>query len=393
MTIQRIHRIILLLRHNLLCFILCLTGMHMTSAQTLPGDWMGVMVPTPEEERLFRISEAQYNHRFRVALPDDNQLYIDFLRLSDWGEKHHLNEITRFAADEFERLADSFREAHTVKVMELNIPTSNKNIAIRYREERPAATQLLRKNGSYYHLKTGMDTLRVVKNTGYRTRPGFDSGIVQIQYTFIVKHLEDIRRYATDPAFLEHTGNSIDSVIAVQRGKWKRQDLRYHELRVDYDLAKKTALKVYTGDPVLPFMGKTVGLYLSVGAMVFKNSIAPRAEMSLAYIFPGEGNKKPFAGITINSFYLYHPGADGTVDRVYSSINGEFGVATMNGLMRQKTSFGLGYVYAQPVFRDEMIRVFVNYGASELITVGWEMNANIRRKEDVMMGIHVSFTL
>ena len=376
-------------------FFLFLTGIHTASAQTMPEDWMLEAVPPPQEAHLFRIGSAQQNHQFRIALPEGNTLIIDFLRLSDWGEKNRLEQVAAVAAQQFAQLRDSFRSATAVQTLEINIPIDGQTIAVRYREDPPPGTQLVRRDGGYYPLKTGMDTLRIVENTGVRTRPSYDSGIVQVQYTFVLKYLEDIGQYARDPELLTRIGGMIDSVVHAQRGRWKQQDLRYHELHINYDPERKkqpllTSNKSNGESAPLPFLGKTVGLYLGVGATLFRNTMAPSAEFTYAYVFPEEGKRKPFVGFTTTSFYLYYP--NGAINRAYVSVNAETGICSMNGFIRRKTSVGIGYMYSRPA-SDRMVRLFVNYGTSELITVGWDMNFNTRKKDDTPFGIHVLFNL
>lgn len=318
-----------------------------THAQTGMSAW-GENIPQTSKAQLFRLNPEQYNHHFDFALPEEGSLQVDFLRLSDWGNENGLLEVAAMAADRVRQLADSFRKEYTVKTMALNIPIDGKVIALQYREHDDGKRQMAYKDGAYYQLKTGFDTIRVVRNIGIRKKPLADSGLIQVQYTFILKDLKQIYDIAQNPAILESAGHSADSAIARQRERWPNQDAWHHTLRLQYNpSATQTLIADNNAGSLLSFLQKRIKIYLGIGVAVYtasnnNNAVSPYLDETLAYMFRSRGKMQPFAGFNLTGFGLVN--TNGRRES-YTSYNLEYGLCKKApGFMQQKTSVSLGYM-------------------------------------------------
>lgn len=300
--------------------------------------------PGTRSSQLFRLSPEQYNHHVEFPLHNDGILQVDFLRLSDWGAQNQLKSVTAAAANQVKLLKDSFSNNYSTKFLAMNIPVDGKVLALNYQEEGKDKRQLAYKEGTYYQLKTGFDTVRVIKNVGVRTKPGSDSGLVQVQYTFILKDINDITTLAEDPDVVNNMGNLADEAIAKYRAQWNNQDARSHQLSLKYDPAKD---KVVTANTVNNTgMLKYIGIYVGVGAMVYSNTISPYFEEGIAFLIPSRAGKlQPFVGLNLTAFGFLNTTGN---KYNYASYNLEFGYCKRGfAFMPQKTSLMMGLMRKQ----------------------------------------------
>jgi hypothetical protein len=335
--------------------------------------------PITPNNSLFSIGPDQYNHHFEYALPNEGKLYIDFLRLGDWGNENQLASIAAIAAKQEKNLSDSFKYAATTKTLELNVPIDGKTIAINFDESPEARNQLAYINGNYTPLKTGMDTIRVIRNIGIRSKPIVDSGLIQVQYTFVLKDISDIETLAADPAFLINIGNQTDSLIHIQRKKWHRQDAAYHRMELS-KISDSTAVAVVKKHDVLyPGVFRNIGISVAFGAIVYDNIISPYADVTYAYLLPTRGKMRGFVGINFNGWgYLSQKGFDSK--NTYSTINAEFGFCNKgNWVLQQKTSLLIGLA----VIRNEnpILNIGFNFGVNSFTSFGFSAATNFKQGE------------
>ncbi len=125
--------------------------------------------PLPPAQ-LYDLNPLQVNHHFHIRLPNDGILDIDFQRLSDWGDKNRLQELATIANAQVQHVKDSFRYAHSAKLVTLNIPIRQDIISIGYHENATGKGQLAYSNGNYYQLKTDFDTVRIIRNVSIREK-------------------------------------------------------------------------------------------------------------------------------------------------------------------------------------------------------------------------------
>jgi hypothetical protein len=280
--------------------------------------------------------------------------------------------------------------------VEINIPINNKVLSINYSENGKNKNQLAYKEGSYYRLKTGFDTIRIVKNIAIKSKPLIDSGLVQIQYTFILKDIRDIKQLASDPALMERLGNITDSVINEKRKSWHRQDATSHNLTLTVDANKGDSLYAYNNRAGYAY-GRHLGLYVAFGAIVYNNQISPYADVSLSYFFPTRGSMQGFAGFNVNAFGMVSSNARTleTTQGIYVTYNAELGVCKKGSpLMAQKTSIVAGIM----TIRDEkpLFNFGFNLGINRFASMGLNVAGNYKKRDNggrYVYGINFKFNI
>jgi hypothetical protein len=351
--------------------------------------------PVLTASQLFRLNPEQYNHHFEFALPNDGTLQVDFLRLSDWGEKNQFKTITEAAANQGKMLKDSFNNNYSTKLLEMNIPIDEKVIALNYSEEEKGKRQLAYKDGTYYQLKTGFDTIRIIKNIGIRTKPLTDSGLVQVQYTFILKDINDIIALAKDPETIDKIGKLTDETIGKYRSQWNQQDARSHQLNLKYDPATERLVKTSSNNNSGLF--KYFDIYLGIGAMIYtNNSVSPYFEESIAYLIPSRAKMQPFVGFNISGFGFFNTnGSKGNAS--YLSYNFEYGVCKRGfSFMQQKSSIMLGLMRVQipDQTNSYLFHMGFTFGFNSFLSAGFNAATDFKKGSDKgVLGVHFKFNL
>lgn len=376
---------------------LMLLWLSVTTACFAQGAMQSFTVTDPllTSVQLFHLNPEQYNHHFEFPLPNDGTLLVDFLRLSDWGIKNQLQTVTEAAANQVKMLKDSFNNDYSTKLIEMNIPIDGRVIALNYIEEGKGKHQLAYKDGSYYQLKTGFDTIRVVKNIGIRTHPLTDSGLIQVQYTYILKDLNDITTLADDPTAIEKIGNLTDETIGHYRNKWNNQDARTHQLSLKYDPAKEKVVKANTAEASGLF--KYFDIYLGIGAMIYtNNSVSPYFEESIAYLIPSRTKMQPFVGFNVSGFGFFN--TNGSIGNAsYLSYNLEYGLCKRGfSFMQQKSSIMLGLMRVQSPdqTKSELFHMGFTFGFNSFLSAGFNAATDFRKKSDkAILGVHFKFNL
>lgn len=345
--------------------------------------------PITPNNSLFSIGPDQYNHHFEYTLPNEGKLYIDFLRLSDWGNENQLARIATIATTQEKNLSDSFKYAATTKTLELNVPIDGRAIAINFDESPAARNQLAYINGNYTSLKTGMDTIRVIRNIGIRSKPLLDSGLVQIQYTFVLKDISDIAALAADPAFLNNIGNQTDSIINIQKKKWHRQDAAFHKINLATITDSSVVAIAKDKNGLSPSSTKRLGLSLSFGAIVYDNVISPYADVTYAYLLPTRGKMRGFIGVNIAGWgYLSQRGFDSK--NAFHSINAEFGFCNKdNWVLQQKTSMLIGLAIIRK--ENPIPSIGFNFGVNAFTSFGFSAASNFKHGDQQLSLVTVQF--
>ncbi|MFA6057791.1 MAG: hypothetical protein WC756_06315 [Taibaiella sp.] len=343
--------------------------------------------------QLFHLNPEQYNHHFEFVLPNDGMLKVDFLRLSDWGERNHLKAITAAAANQVKMLKDSFNNNYSTKLLEMNIPMDGKVIALNYQETEKGKRQLAYKDGTHFQLKTSFDTIRVIKNVGIRTKPHTDSGLVQVQYTFILKDINDIMALANDPEAVDKLGNLADETIGKYRNQWNNQNARSHQLNLKYDPVTEKIVKANTDNSSGIF--KHIGIYVGVGAIVYSNSISPYFEEGIAFLIPS-GTKKlqPFVGVNITAFGFLNTTGN---KYNYASYNLEVGYCKKGfAFMPQKSSMMFGLMRKQFSGQNDsyMFHMGFTLAFNSFLSGGFNLASDMKKNSDnAIMAVNFKFNL
>lgn len=342
--------------------------------------------------QLFRLNPEQYNHHFEFPLPQEGILQVDFLRLSDWGNKNQIQTITQAAASQVKMLADSFSNSYSTKLLAMNIPIDAETIAISYAENEAGKRQLAYKNGTYYQLKTGYDTIRVIKNIGIRTKPLTDSGLVQVQYTFILKELNDIIALSSNTEIINNLGNTVDEEVNKYRSRWSNQDGRSHQLSLKYDPAagkmKKQEINEATG------IFKYIDIYVGIGAITYtNNNVSPYFEESIAFRLPSRAKMQPFVGINVSGFGYFNIAGQ---QSNYTSYNVEFGYCKRAPFMPQKSSMMLGLMRMKtPNDKDyNLFHMGFTLGFNSFMSGGFNIGSDFKKNSKTsIMGVNLKFNL
>lgn len=351
--------------------------------------------PSAVPPQLFRLNPAQYNNHFDLALPNNGKLIVDFLRLSDWGTQNQLQAVAELAANQVRLLKDSFVHNYSNKLLEMNVPVNGQVISVNYEEDESGKRQLAYKDGNYYQLKSGFDTIRVVKNIGIRTSPQVDSGLIQVQYTFVLKDINDIQAFTDNPGILERIGNMTDSAINRQRRNWSYQDASHHTFNLTYNPEAKTPLDVDNeAGSFLPFVNKRLGLFLGIGAAFYtNNSVSPYLDETIAYLIRARGKMQYFVGANLTGFgFLSSNGNKAS----YVSGNFEYGVCKKApGFMQQKSSILLGVMQkTENVNKFTMFHMGFNFGLNSFLTAGFNFATDFKKdSEHGMILVNFKFNL
>jgi len=383
---------------KVLMSVCLLLSLNQEGSAQLAGDVSIATAPLdkPPPAQMFQLTAEQYNNHFDFRLPNDGRLLVDFLRLSDWGEKNRLKEITDIAAAQARFLKDSFSSAYSTKLLEINVPIDGAIIAFNYGEDLGGKKQMAYKEGNYYQLKTSFDTIRVVKNVRIREKPLVDSGLVQVQYTFILKDLSDIIALSEDPNVMDRIGSLADQEINKQRKRWPRQDASHHTFMLTYDPGAKVPMTSSNDDgTAMSFIGKRIRLFLGLGATVYTgNAISPFLDESLVYMLPSRSKMQRFVGFNFTGFGFFNSDAE---KKGYVSYNLEYGLCKQKpyGFLQQKTSVVLGVMLAN--YKDHnkaMFNMAFNFGFNSFLSSGFGVASDFKKdSKDALIYINFKFNL
>jgi hypothetical protein len=380
---------------KVLAFMLVSIG----TAATCPGQgtmdqWLNDSYDYPAQKaQLFALNPQQYNHHIELPLPDNGLLKIDFLRLSDWTGKDLLKSTTETAAQQVNLLKDSFKSNYSTKLLALNIPVDGNIISVQYAEDEKDKNQLAFKNGEYYQLKSGFDTIRVVRNIGVRTKPLVDSGLIQVQFTYIVKDINDLVKLESNQSELERLNRLMEDAVNEYRNRWNNQDARTHHLTLNYD-AKKDKLTKVSDDGVTGIF-KYLGIYVSVGANFYSgNSVSPYVEETIAFLIPGRSMRQHFVGLGVNAFGFVNQNG---VNASFTSYNFEFGTCKKgSAFMSQKTSMMLGlmHVIRPDGVKYNLFNIGFTFGINTFLSVGFNAASDFKKNSDKsVFGVNFKFNL
>ncbi|WP_162903260.1 hypothetical protein [Taibaiella koreensis] len=374
----------------LMCLCLFMAGSRHSQAQI--AEDFNAALSKERTTQLFQLNTDQYNNHFDFKLPNDGKLYIDFLRLSDWGEKNQLKQITDIAADQVKFLKDSFSSSYSTKLIEINVPIDNKIIAFNYNEALTGKKQMAYKDGSYFQLKIAFDTIRVIKNVRIREKPRADSGLVQVQYTFVLKDISDMIALSEDPNVLSRIGDLADETIDKQRRHWPRQDASHHTLTMTYDPEAKEQMTINENEG---FFGKRIRIFMGIGAIIYSNNaISPFFDESIAFMLHTRSRMQRYVGFNLTGFGYIN---NSTLRKSYVSYNLEYGLCKPQpyGFIQQRTSVALGLMTI--LYQDSTRYLFhmgFNFGFNSFLSSGFGFAADFKKdSKEGLLYVNFKFNL
>lgn len=329
------------------------------------------------KDRLFNLSEDKQNHFFKVALPDDNFLLIDFYRMSYWPDSSDLQTICDIAASTVDNVQGSFDNPNTSKLVSIHAPASNKPITVKLKDNDDGSELMVISKGESSPLKVGMDTVRVLKTYKRSMDKKEDKEVLaQIQYTFILKDLSDMSVIAGNKAIIKDVVHTLDNVVKDKRNKWNKQDIWYHKIAVDYmpmETENSKKLVITNPEPAGIFKGLDFGYY--IGATIFRNTVAPSLEAGGSYEFPIGGKEHVYFRASL----VLIPQFERVSQSQYDFYNTNFACAEFGTIINRPnsavpiytTSLGFGYMFSDhPAFENNRgYKMFFHYGVTPSIRV------------------------
>jgi hypothetical protein len=347
----------------------------------------GSVTPYPAEEevtaKLFNVEEQTINYHFTVEMPGANFLVVEWDKLSVWHDKGDLDKMIATAKKYYGQVQDSFKGSLSAKRLDIHLPISNEPVTVKITEHEVKSNVLLLKGSLQTPLKVNTDTIRMVK-TITEVVKGKKKRLVQMQYTFLLKDLNEISNLA-NRQLVENVENTFDSIVTKYRHKWKNQDRWAHNLNVKYfplnnDPKKRLTIEMMDIEENKGRFYETIEVSSSLGITLFRNLLCPSSDVGLAYKWPTRGNEYAFVRASLSSFAEFEK-LGSTKYQVYnvSFVNAEFGIIKNKGttlVPAHQVSIGVGYkvnldkaMYRDPSLPNDMYRVFANYRVSKIFTI------------------------
>lgn len=362
----------------LLIATIVFTNLHAQEISKTP-----VSAETEVKQRLFELDTLDVNYYFRANLPGDNFLVMEFKKLSYWPGKGNLEQIFKTARDVVYGVRDSFSHPGTSKRIDIHMPIKDEPLTARLFEHNEGGNLLVIKNGESAPLKIGMDTIRVLKTYSETTRKK-DKRLAQVQYTFIVKDLEQITVLAGN-SIIDSIDNVFSSLVEEKSRKWSQDDMWYHNMDVVYDplaAGKKKRVEIKS----VPGFFKGMDVDMNIGISLFRNTLAPNFDIGITYKWLAKEKDFTYVEFSLSSITFFDSwyttdigGADVSfanleIGSMYNKKNTLIPLYRTSVGFGYKVSdyfpvsvFGQGYVYQ--LFTGQGYRIFFKYSLSKAITI------------------------
>jgi hypothetical protein len=355
-------------------------------------------------ERLFNLEELGVNYHFTAELGGGNVAIIEFNRLSDWSNKGELEYIISTAQKYYAKVQDSFKHATTSKRLDLHIPLENEPVTARMFEYMPNNSIVLLKGDMQSPLKLTMDTVRVLRTTN-EISVHKKKQFVQMQYTILLKDIDDIQDLAGNKALLANVEDKFDSVVRAYRIDWSNQNKWTHNLNVTYyplgtDPRKQLSVKRIRTDDENGKFYKAFEWDFGVGLTFFRNTPCPLVDWGLSYRWPTRSNQYVYLRFSNTTFSNIV-----WKDTYYNAYGVSFGNLEF-GWMKNKTytriplykaSIGFGFsqnlkgnnTYFDPTLDEYFGKMFASYSLSKIFTVTWEQYFSFTTSNHGFTGVSV----
>lgn len=344
---------------------------------------------------LFEVDTTDINYYFRANLPDNNFLTIEYKKMSYWPDKGFIKQVFATAREVAASVADSFARPATSKRIDINIPINNELLSVKLVEHPAPGNILLVGNGGTTPLKLGMDTIRIVKTFGKISKKKYES-LVQVQYTFILKDLEQINTLANDRV-IDSIENAFDNLVEQKRDKWLFPNAWYNGMDAVYDpynaKAKKTMVTESRGGLLAGFDADA-----NIGVSLFRNELAPTVAYGLTYKWLRQNKDYMFVGLSLSSMGIFERA--GNKMNVYdvSFVNAEVGAMFSKPhtlLPMYRTSLGVRYLvrngFTDPTIPGWGYSLFAKYSLSRSTSVCLDLY-NFE-PEEVSFGVSIYFKI
>jgi len=331
----------------------------------------------------FRLDREQEQYTVSADLEKGDKIIIHFAKAGDWQSE--LTEMTRIAAAQYQYLADSFKSLISQKNLFLKIPKDTDLITLQYSEDNnDGPHQMAYKNGNHFVLKTSMDTIIVLKDGGQYKDPVYLSNdssqyTRQVQYTFILKDISDIKNIAANAEMLSRISHLVDSVL--KNGPIKKD----REKRLTIAFSNQNDSK--GGMIVKPTyaIGDHITIDVPIGIEILNGNLGAVTDVGYSYIDEPDSRSSFFGSLNLSTFLL--PGSTLNFHNIYSGIGIELGTADVStGTLMNKYSIGLGYFIGKnkkngnETVLPNMFRLYLNFPITKNINIGMDMMSDFKFK-------------
>lgn len=337
------------------------------------------------KQELFELEEHQFNHSFKAALPGDNFLLIDFYKWSYWPDTSALHSVFEIAALAAKNAEDSLNNPLTSKRIDVHIPVKNKPITMRLVDHDDGSDMLILNYGQQSPLKLGMDTIRILKTVNIDGEDKDERG--EILFTFILKDFRKMVPLAENKTIINDVANTFDEQVNKKREKWNREDTWYHDIHISYSPEETEQEKKLIVENKGGFLKGFDAKYY-VGATLFRNTIAPMAEMGFSYKWPssiGEYAQVRISASSMGHFERINESTFNYYNTVFANI--EWGTLVNKSgtvIPIYETSLGMGYMFSDhPSLRQhKAMKLFWHYSLSPSVRITPEFYILFRENQD-----------
>lgn len=378
---KRINRFCL--KGILLAAVSCLAGMANAQERAVKP-FAGDKVVT---DRLFNLDDLSINYHFTAELGGGNFAVIEYSHLGDWVDKGELRQAIDIAQRYYRKVQDSFKGAASSKRLDIHIPLEGEPATARIFEYAPPATVLLMKGDMQSPLKVTMDTVRILRTVAERT-VYHSKRYVQMQYTFLLKDIDEVMDLTKNPAIISNVEQTFDSVVNEYRDRWSRPNKWTHNLNVTYypasgDPKQRLDIKrVKTDDDKGKFY-QAFEFDGGLGLTFFRNAPCPVIDAAISYKWPTRKGEYVFLRLSNTTFsdFVWR-GSTSWSAYGLSFLNIEFGwlkARTQSNIPLYKTAIGFGYLenpggtpYTDPTVDARMGKLYASFSLSKLFTLTFD---------------------
>ena len=350
-----------------------------------------------QQRRWFHMEDGKLRYEFTIQLERGESLTIRFKKISDWTSPNDLLNAFNSADKVMAAYKDSLGGQNT-KCVDIHVPVNRKNLISRLTPYNESGNLMAIDQDGAAALKLGMDTLRILQQNEIMVRNKKETS--QIQYTFLLKKLDNYMVYTHDDAWKIKTANTIDSIITAYRNRLRKPDAKGNGLEVSYNPIKNTT-SVYQGTRM---SSNKLVLDGGFGVSLIRNTLCPNVELGMAVYLDQAEKNNMFLRFSYSSFVRF---AETSPDHYkgYNTtfVNLELGNESNTrkpGSPFYKSSLGFGYKLLNkkgedrdPTMSKQMYRIFFNYSINKFFVLTPEVVGNFKKGDQMnsWYGISLNF--
>jgi len=337
-------------------------------------------------------------HHFEVNLPEQISFKVALVALDDWSDNDFLNIFNNQVKKHIDYFTDSIHSNPTLQnLLYIERKPAAGFEKMNFRQLSPKQSEIVFKEGSYYHLKNSIDSLcytYYVVNA--HAAKGANDSLHQNQITISAKSLPDINTLSSTQIFRVH--QQLDSMVQAAKLKVNRYRNPLYSSNSSWSLsAKGTQTSSYNGKKPFTQVMNNFKLGVGFGAIVFNNTISPNLELSLGYMFKRNAGTVPFIGFNYSLFTEIDL-RDRSNMISYLPLNFEFGTIRNNvGLMQRKTSIAYGVLIKnerESGSKHYLFNMQLNFALSNTVSSSLILASQLKKDpEHYVFGVSLKYNL